>query len=254
MSKPRSTYVNILMETGVSRRVAYRLVGAAYAAKMGTNKPPIKNIAPFTDADRAELKPISSQTKAGRDVDDVEWPPIVTAVLIDAQRPLGDKIRAAKLIGRLWKQETVTPEQGTTALKKIARDMEPQFGIFAASIVTAAWGAGMKGKTDESMEVAVPLVDRTRQKITWLEGRKATLITNEAESDTSDTIEKTAECIVAMRKEDGDAIRDRKGAPMTFSTIKGAREYLQLAGSKDSDMVVAVFGARATASGGTDAP
>ncbi|MBU2755584.1 hypothetical protein HFU84_03700 [Acidithiobacillus sp. CV18-2] len=253
ISKPRSTYVNILMKTGKSRRVAYRLVGAAYDNKAKGEQKAATSNQNNHQTDKPTAVPRAQHV--GGLATSPTWPPVVKCVLDDPQTALKDKLKAVAQIRYMEEQKSITESDRKAALKTIYNGMRGKYGVFAASIVTEAWHSSSDGMPEggpenrivqlskDSLEqmpwiadhgaMGIVILDDGRRHVTTMERMRGIQAENEATLAAFKRIEDKAEQILLVSNKNGEPYRDRKNEWLVFDTIDGAFEYRQLTGSNE---------------------
>lgn len=149
---PRSNYVNILMEIGISRRSAYRLVDEAYKAKFTRSVQPAKTTSPVAipalTASSAHNPPASyeqlpSVPPVGKKI---TWPPEVEAVINGAKANIIDLMVAAYSVGVMRGKEEVTKEEVTKPLEAITSRAEHMGSFLRAAIIDATRDGVIDGR------------------------------------------------------------------------------------------------------------
>ncbi|MBU2839240.1 hypothetical protein HF670_06605 [Acidithiobacillus thiooxidans] len=253
ISKPRSTYVNILMKAGKSRRVAYRLVGAAYDNKTKGGQ---KTATSSQNSYQTDKPAIATAQAVRSSATGPTWPPVVQCVLDDPQAALEDKLRAVAKIKYMEEvQKTVTENDSREALAKIGEGMRSRYGIFAMSIVNKAWRGSRDGVPVKAPENRiVPLAKSSLKQMSWIadhgwkgivilaDGRKTVTpmdLVRGARAESEETmalfkeIEDTAEQILLVSSKNGEPLRNKENNWVVFKTVDDAFEYRSVACADD---------------------
>lgn len=150
LSEPRSTYVNILMEKGKSRRVAYQLVSAAYAKKTAAEKPsvpvpspihmPSHVPAPTPSPAPSAIPPTTSAPSA------VVWPGVVRRAANSMEaHSLESLVTGAWTAGVTVTEHHIERDTYTPTMLQIEKNAVAHAGVFAHPIIRHAFQCGMMG-------------------------------------------------------------------------------------------------------------
>jgi len=163
IKKPRSNYVNVLMEIGISRRSAYRLVDEAYKAKAGM----LEYIEDTTEQAASPLKTTHTCQGATDDtrVDigrpespvrkNIAWPPEIDAGINRADPNITELMVAAYGIGVMVGKKEVTKEEITVPLGTLKERAKSLSAFLPAIIVKAANGGVKDGEEGSNRRAPV---------------------------------------------------------------------------------------------------
>ncbi|MEY2333097.1 hypothetical protein [Acidithiobacillus ferrianus] len=201
-NKARSNYVHILMEIGIPRRSAYRLVDEAYRVRMAKDT---ASSAPATD--RIAIHPVGDTKCERQDIDatkvtaaqntvadamreqpvaatipsitpaprHIDWPDEVRNATNSATRnTLEDLVRGAWRLGVYTKETQIGKDDYAPPLRRIEANMAKSAGVFANAIMRKAFWSGTRGE-EPPMGKLAKIPEGTSMDGTDLEGKKASV-------------------------------------------------------------------------------
>lgn len=175
--KPRSNYVNVLMEIGISRRSAYRLVGEAYKAKAVTSDnaakvpkaPAIQTMAADVRSDGADHP---AATPAPRYI---QWPDDVKKAADSViLHPLEDIVTGAWRVGVMRSENQIEKADYQPILQQIKDNLTKHMGKFSDAVLRKAFSSGVNGKEPPLNELA-SIPETPSMNNTGLVGKKASV-------------------------------------------------------------------------------
>ncbi len=255
--KPRSNYVNVLMEIGISRRSAYRLVNDAYTAKakaattskqvsVATATPPSPQTATGTGGDGGEGKERAAvQPQPDTALRYIEWPDEVKKTTGQSILPrLEDIMIGIWRIGVMQHENKINKNEAQIPLKPIMRNLKIYAGEFSLTIAHKALQAGWEmqdppfGHLASITKYPVDTPDLAGKHASVLippkKDIKEYLLLHPTERD---KIVKQINLLVnegdeiAIFHTDGRRERDHDGNVTRFNTLAEASEYATAVGS-----------------------
>ncbi len=254
--KSRSNYVNVLMEIGISRRSAYRLVNDAYKAKAVTSD----NAAKATKAldvqtMAADVRSVPVTTPTPRHI---QWPDEVQkATAKSALPPLEDIVAGIWRIAVMQREGKVDNEEIKPPMKQAKANLDVRVGKFSISILNKAYEAGWKRgdppfgrlasikKTDiaeligKHASVLIPIQRTgliTPMSKEWHERKEqdkrinamVTIVPKSDKKDEKDDEKDKKGDEIAVFTVDGEQITGKDGKAMRFDTLIQAMEFTRL--------------------------
>ena len=248
--KPRSNYVNVLMEIGISRRSAYRLVSDACKIKSATpdNAAKVPEAPAIqTDPEGEASDPVT--TPAPRHI---QWPDEVQkAIATSAPPSMEDIVTGVWRIAVIQREGKIDVEERNPLLDLAKANMNRHAGKFTYSILTKAYKAGWRGDnppfgrlasiritdipelTGKNASVLIPIQRTglvTPMSKEWHEREEQdkrinAMVTIVPKSDKKD--EKGDE--IAVFTVDGEQMTDKDGEAMRFDDLIQAMEFTKFA-------------------------
>ena len=243
--KPRSDYVNVLMEIGVSRRSAYRLVGEAYKAKTVTSDNAAKvPKAPAIQTVAADVRSVQSDgadhpttTPAPRVI---QWPDEVEKAASDKiLPPLGDIVTGIWRVGIMNKEGGANKDEYRQSLTRCEANLTRYVGKFSRTVLNRAFHAGRTGEAPpfgrlisiktESPDFDIPELAGKRASVFLPEKTKIPLWGDERKERINRINAMVTEGDeVAAFRVDGERFTDRDGKVIRFDKLDQAMEFVMM--------------------------
>ena len=254
--KPRSDYVNVLMEIGISRRSAYRLVGEAYKAKAVTSDNAAKvPKAPAIQTVAADVRSVQSDgtdhpatTPAPRYI---QWPDEVKkAIAGSVLPPLEDIVTGIWRIGVMRRENKADKAETQPPLKQAKDNLNRYVGKFSIFILNEAYKAGWRGEAPPFGRLASITKKDPDINIPDLAGKNASVLIpiprpyvrpirptseqDDAEALKWDEQDNQINAMVPKGDEvaaftvDGERVTDRSGEVMRFDELVHAMEFAKI--------------------------
>ena len=255
--KPRSNYVNVLMEIGISRRSAYRLVGKAYKAKVAisddaAHEPPRINATKALTVQSAAVDVRNAQSEEAAPPAiisaprNILWPDEVKkAADSKILAPLEDIVTGAWHVGVMMSKHQIEIADYRTIMQPIGDNLAMHIGKFSDAALQKAFSSGLNGRKPPLNQL-VNIPESPSMNDTGLDGKKASVFIqikgggNPTSTDPFARRQKEQEWRdlinamvpkgdeVAAFTVDGERVTDRNGEVMRFDNLVQAMEFAKI--------------------------